>query len=51
MKIADYIRIATTVVFLVFMWLGHTWALYLAVTMISLSIELIGYLLMKLIRK
>lgn len=51
MKISDYIRIAVTIIFLVFMWLGHKWALYLAVTMISISIELIGYLLIKLIKR
>ena len=51
MKIPDIMRIFATIVFLVFMWLGHKWALYFAVTMISISIEMIGYMFLKIIKK
>jgi len=48
--VTDIIRIFLTGVLLIFVWLGHDWALYLAVTVIAVAIEGLSYQIGRLIK-
>jgi len=43
MTIVDLVRITLTTVVIVFMWNDHTWALYLTVTLLTVSNESLMY--------
>jgi hypothetical protein len=42
MKVGTFIRLSLTIAFLVFMWMGYKWALYLNITLMAISNEIIS---------
>lgn len=48
-KRINIFRIIFTVILLIFVWLGESWALYLSITLLSISNEIMSFLLIKVI--